>query len=166
MLDGRPNVTEDNAARDGRLDSIDRIGRVLLGVGGCLSAGFFVVIAVGLILLTLLLLIGMGTESTARDAGSESLAIMGGIVVLALVFLVAWWLGLKGNRVALALLVPAGLLLAFLTTNAYLGFQSGLDRAGDVQFLLFFMAAVAAPLSMALGAGLRLGSLLLRPRAR
>jgi hypothetical protein len=159
-------VTEGKAVRDGRLDSIDRIGRALLGVGGCLSAAFFVVIAAGLILVTLFLLMGMGTQRTAREAESGSLVIMGGVVVLALVLLVAWWLGLKGNRVALALLVPIGLLLAFLTTSAYLDTQSGLDRAGDVWFLLFFMAAVAAPLSMALGAGLRLASRLLRPGAR
>ena len=124
-----------------------------------------VIIVGGLVLLAFLLLIGFAqdTSSVAEQAGPEALLIMGGVVVLAIVVLAGLWFGLKGRRVALVLLIPAGLVLTLLTANVYLGFESGLDRAEDVRFAVFFIAAIAAPVSMTTGAALRLMVSLLRP---
>ena len=141
-----------------RLETLDAGARLLLGCGGCLSAGFLVIIAGGLVLFAFLLLIGFsgGSRSVAEQARPEALAIMGGVVALAVVLLVAWWRGLKGNTVALVVLVLAGIALALVTTNLYWSFKSDLDRPGDLEFLFFFLAAASAPVAMATGAGVRL----------
>jgi hypothetical protein len=157
---------DESEGRERGQGPVDRAAGALLGVGGCLSLGLFVLLSGASVVFAVMVLAGSGTEPTAVAQWARVLGVvlLAAVAVVNLLMLVTWWRALRGSLVALALLAVVGIALAAMTVRVYDEYESGLSRMEDWQFLLLFVAAGSAPALMSLGALLRLLVLLGRRR--
>jgi hypothetical protein len=137
-------------------EGLDRLGRALLGAGGCLTVVVFPVVILGFVLFGVVFAIGFGASPTSAEVDGF---ILGAAVVLGAIALgvgVVWVLALRGQRWAQVLMLIIGLILALLASPFPERLGTDYQRPEDIEFTLIQFAIALMPAALAVGALLRL----------
>lgn len=137
-------------------DDLDRLGRVLLGIGGCLTVVVFPVVILGFVLFGIVFAIGFGASPTSTEVNG---LIGGAVVVLGVIAIavgIVWVLALRAQRWALVVMVVVGLILTLLASPFPQRLGPDFQRPEDIEFTLLQLAVALMPAALAIGALLRL----------
>ncbi|MFO7533265.1 MAG: hypothetical protein R6W93_12450 [Candidatus Limnocylindrales bacterium] len=137
-------------------DGLDRLGRALMGAGGCLTVVVFPVVLLGFVLFGVMLAIGFGASSTSAEVDGLIFGAVGVFGAIALAVGVVWVLALRGRRWAQVLMVLVGLVLAVLASPFPQRLGPDYRRPEDIGFTLIQLAIALMPAALAVGALLRL----------
>jgi hypothetical protein len=140
------------------MDSVglDRLGRALMGAGGCLTMVVFTLVVLGLVLFGVAFAIGFGASPTSAEVDGLILGAVGVLGAIALAVGVVWVLALRGRRWAQVLMLVVGLALALLASPFPQRLGPDYQRPEDIQFTLIQLAIALMPAALAVGALLRL----------
>jgi hypothetical protein len=137
-------------------DGLDRLGRALMGAGGCLTMVVFTLVVLGLVLFGVAFAIGFGASPTSAEVDGLILGAVGVLGAIALAVGVVWVLALRGRRWAQVLMLVVGLALALLASPFPQRLGPDYQRPEDIQFTLIQLAIALMPAALAVGALLRL----------
>jgi len=137
-------------------DGLDRLGRALMGAGGCLTVVVFPVVTLGFVLFGMAFAIGFGASPTSAEVSGLILGAVGVVGAIALVVGVVWVLALRGQRWAQVLMLIVGLIVALLVSPFPQRLGPDYRRPEDIEFTLIQFAIALMPAALAVGALLRL----------
>ena len=137
-------------------DGLDRLGRALMGAGGCLTVVVFPVVILGFVLFGVAFAIGFGASPTSAEVDGLILGAAGVLGAIALAVAVVWVLALRGRRWAQVLMLIVGLFLALLASPFPQRLGPDYQRPEDIEFTLIQLAIALMPAALAVGALLRL----------
>lgn len=133
---------------------VDRVGRALMGAGGCLTVVVFPLVLLGFALFGMVLAIGFGADPSSREMESALLAIAAVLAAIALGVAAIWALAMRGRTWAQVLMVVVGTILTLLASPFPQRLGEDYRRPEDINFTLMQLAVALLPAALALGAGL------------
>jgi hypothetical protein len=137
-------------------DGLDRLGRALMGAGGCLTVVVFPLVVLGFVLFGVAFAIGFGASPTTAEVNGLILGALGVLGAIALAVGAMWVLAMRGRRWAQVLMLVVGLALALLASPFPQRLGPDYQRPEDIQFTLIQLAIALMPAALAVGALFRL----------
>lgn len=141
--------------RPGRTDAA---GFALIAGGGCLTLIVVPLIFLAAVGFILMLAIGFAqdTQATATEAEGVFGGYALGVAAVVAVLFIVWLRALYGGVISTALIGCAGIAGIWFVARTWMGWESGLERPEDRDFLMYFVLFSIPPAALVLGAVLRL----------